>query len=178
MRPKVWLLIFILLAISFVFYQFFFQLSPPGEKNQISKIPQIGHYYAPDFNLKDIEGNEVSLDSLAGNDLLLVFWTTWCKWCTKEKPFLKEFAISYGDKIKLIGINIQESKEVVKKHVEEFQLNFPTLLDETGKVAQDYNIRTHPTHVLINKDGKILAIRPGYADYHDFEELAKIILEE
>lgn len=179
MKNKPLILIFIVGLIGlgiFVFYQFYQQSPWIGEKNQISEIPNIGHYPAPDFILEDLEGNEVSLVSLKGNNLLLVFWTTWCSWCTKEKPILKEFVNNYQDKIKVIGINIQEPKELVGKHVEELELNFPTLLDETGKVAKDYNVRTHPSHFLIDKEGKIRAVRPGFATFEDLEKLAERIL--
>lgn len=178
MKLKIFFLIFIIAATGFIFYQ----VSPPfpqsEEKNQVSEIPNLGHYPAPNFGLKDVEDNEVSLSSLSGNNLLLVFWTTWCGWCTKEKPILKEFVNDYQDKIKVIGINIQEEKKVVKKHIEELQLNFPTLLDETGEVAKSYNVATHPSHFLIDKEGKIRAVRPGFASREDLEALIKILPEE
>ena len=178
MKLKIFFLIFIIAATGLIFYQFSPQSPQLEEKNQVSEIPKIGHYPALDFNLKDVDGNEISLSSLKGNNLLLVFWTTWCGWCTKEKPILKEFVNDYQSQIKVIGINIQEPKEVVKKHVEELQLNFPTLLDTTGEVAKSYNVFTHPSHFLVDKEGKIQATRPGFATREDLENLVKIILEE
>lgn len=179
---KIKLLILILIFIfglgTFAFYQFSLKSPQSREKSQASEIPNIGHYPASDFSLKDVEDNEVSLGSFSGNNLLLVFWTTWCSWCTKEKPILKEFVSDYQDKIKVIGINIQEEKEVVKKHVEELQLNFPTLLDKTGEVSKSYNVITHPSHFLIDKEGKIRAVRPGFASREDLEALVKILPEE
>jgi peroxiredoxin len=178
MRIKLVVLIFILGLGILALYQFSLQPPRSGEKSQVSEIPNIGHYPAPVFSLKDVEDNEVNLGSFSGNNLLLVFWTTWCGWCTKEKPILKEFVNDYQDKIKVIGINIQEEKEVVKKHVEELQLNFPTLLDKTGEVSKSYNITTHPSHFLIDKEGKIRAVRPGFASREDLEALVKILPEE
>ncbi|WP_277568290.1 redoxin domain-containing protein [Cohnella ginsengisoli] len=39
---------------------------------------------APDFTLKDLDGNAVSLRDLRGKAVYLNFWTTWCKWCKKR----------------------------------------------------------------------------------------------
>lgn len=34
---------------------------------------------APKFNLKDLQGNDISLDGLKGKKVVIVdFWATWC----------------------------------------------------------------------------------------------------
>ena len=45
---------------------------------------------APDFTLKDLQGNDLSLSSLRGKYVVLDFWGSWCGWCIKGIPDMKE----------------------------------------------------------------------------------------
>src|SRR6516164_6062737 len=43
-----------------------------------------GRKVAPDFDLKDQDGNEVRLSGLKGKVVLVNFWATWCEGCQVE----------------------------------------------------------------------------------------------
>lgn len=133
--------------------------------------------YAPNFSSKDTEGNEISLSSLRGNNILLVFWATWCGYCKKELPDLKNFVEKYREKIIVLTIVNQESPEVVREYAEQEKLNFPILIDNTGQIWNAYLVRGTPSHFLIDKEGKILASWPGYASKENLEVLATMIQE-
>jgi thioredoxin-like negative regulator of GroEL len=45
---------------------------------------------APDFTLKDLEGNDVSINNFRGKKVFLTFWATWCPYCKKQMPILQE----------------------------------------------------------------------------------------
>ncbi len=124
--------------------------------DQGGKLLTIGDK-APDFSISDMNGNQVTLsDFLKDNkEVILAFWTTWCPECRKEMPILNEFAKKHRDKVEIVGINLKESKEVVKSFVEPRGIGFKILLDTKGKVARLYNVYSIPTSVLINKEGLI-----------------------
>ena len=46
---------------------------------------------APDFTLKDLQGNDLSLSSLRGKYVVLDFWGSWCGWCIKGIPDMKKY---------------------------------------------------------------------------------------
>jgi len=48
---------------------------------------------APDFSLKDLDGNTVKLSDYRGKIVFLNFWASWCGPCTSEMP---EFEKSTG----------------------------------------------------------------------------------
>ena len=44
----------------------------------------------PELGLKDLQGNVLELKSLRGKYVVLDFWGSWCTWCIKGFPKLKE----------------------------------------------------------------------------------------
>jgi len=119
--------------------------------------PQIGRL-APEFSLEDVNGQTIALKSvLAKNKVTIVnFWATWCPPCRAEIPELIEFVRKYrSEKVALLAVNIQEDPKTVKAFAENAGINFPILLDQSGKVAQDYRIYAIPTTFVIDGSGII-----------------------
>ena len=114
---------------------------------------------APDFVLEDLKGNQVMLSDYKGKAVLLVFTATWCPYCRKEIPHLKEIYSKYKAKgLEIIYIDIQESREKVSSFMAKHNIPFKTLLDKDGKVAYLFGVRGVPTKFLIGKDGTILCM--------------------
>ena len=53
----------------------------------------------------------------------------------------------------ILAIDIQESKQKVKKYVQANGVPFPVLLDRDGQTARAYSVRGTPAHFLIDKKG-------------------------
>lgn len=141
-----------------------------GEQ-ELNQTPQIGSP-APNFILENLEGDEVSLSDFAGKNVLLVFWATYCGYCEKERPDLNRFTEEQEGKIKVLAIS-SEPKETLKKYVQEKEINFNLLWDSEGKTQIKYLALGTPNHFLIDKQGKIVAARPGYASYQELLRLTE-----
>jgi len=119
---------------------------------------------APDFQLKDLDGRDLTLMELRGRPVLLNFWATWCGPCKAEMPLIQAIyedeAWSERDLV-ILAIDIGEPVETVEKFIQENGLSFPILLDDTMEVAKAYNIRAIPTTFLINENGIIANITVG-----------------
>lgn len=78
-----------------------------------AKGPQIDSL-APDFVSKDLNGNKVSLSDFRGQKpVLLVFWATWCGFCTRELPDLKTFTRKHQNDIQVIVVSSGEPKDTL-----------------------------------------------------------------
>jgi len=115
---------------------------------------------APDFSLKTIDGEDVSLNSYRDKKVVhLVFWATWCPSCLMEIPKLKKLHEAIGDKpyeIVSIDVGVNDSVKKVRQVQERYQLSYKMLFDEAGDVSRQYGIMGVPTHFIINKEGVII----------------------
>lgn len=66
---------------------------------------------APDFTLKDIQGNDFSLSSAKGKYVILDFWGSWCGWCIKGLPDMKKAYRKYKHKVVFVGIDCNDTEE-------------------------------------------------------------------
>ncbi len=108
---------------------------------------------APSFKLEAVDGQVVKLTDLKGQFVVLNFWSTWCVPCIKEMPEFQKAHESLKPKVKVIGINLAESKEKIGEFIKAHHLSFPILLDEYGNVSQEYKVIHLPVTFFITPDG-------------------------
>ncbi len=126
---------------------------------------------APDFELKDLEGNQVTLRDFRGSPVMINFWATWCAPCRYEMPFIQAVFESWQSKggLVILAINRGESLSPVQDYLQSEGYTFPVLLDGDEKVNRAYNISGIPTTVFIDEEGVIKARHAG--PFNNAEEL-------
>lgn len=132
---------------------------------------------APAFTLKDIAGKDVSLSDFRGKWIVLDFWGSWCGWCIKGFPALKDAYKEYGDKIVVIGIDNGDTDQAWRDAVKRYELPWINLYNpkETGQpLLESYGVSGFPTKVIINPQGKIADITVG-EDPAFFTKLATLV---
>lgn len=122
---------------------------------------------APDFTLKDLSGNTVSLRELRGKVVFLNFWATWCPPCRLEMPAMEQLHKEFSDQgLVVLAVNFRESQDDVRSFLKQHGLTFTTLLDEQERAFGLYRAWSLPTTYLINKNGEIVGKVIGYRDWH------------
>ena len=78
----------------------------------------------------------------------------------------------------LLTVDVQEKAEKVRRFAKSNGLDFPILLDTKGEVSKIYAVRAHPIAFLINADGNLLGVAPGYRkwDRKEMKELIRSLL--
>lgn len=134
-----------------------------------------GKITAPGFTLPDLEGKKVSLSDFKGKWVVLDFWGSWCGWCIKGFPALKEAYKKYGDKLVVIGIDCNESEAEWREGVKKHELPWINLYNgHDQKLYEEYNITGFPTKAIINPEGKLVNLTTG-EDPAFFTSLANFI---
>lgn len=120
-----------------------------------SRPPVVGTP-APDFELPDLKGEQVSLSEHRGRIVLLNFWATWCKPCVKEMPAMQEVYEDLRDQgFVVLAINELEDEGRVRRHIADHGHTFPVLLDDDNRVANMYGVRGLPVSVFVDQSGRV-----------------------
>ena len=118
---------------------------------------------APSFALTSLEGPEYDLVADIGQKpIWITFWATWCAPCRAEAPDLEAATRQLvGTDVVHLAVSLGESESVVRDYIESGGYTWRTLLDPDRQAGSAYAVRAFPTHVFIDRDGTLVAIRPG-----------------
>ncbi|MFW6361581.1 MAG: peroxiredoxin family protein [Spirochaetota bacterium] len=125
---------------------------------------------APDFTVKTLEGQTVSLSDYKGKVVLLNLWATWCPPCREEMPSMQ----SLYDDLNNRGFTIlavaapnppRETREKIENFVSDGGYSFPVLIDSEYEVNGAYGTGSIPTSWVVDTDGKLVARLVGATDW-------------
>lgn len=140
----------------------------------------------PNFKLKELSGNEISLTQLLGKPTLINFWAIWCGPCIAEMPQLSKLKEKYKDKVNFISITENSSaNDNLKDFLKDKDFNFEVL--ESAEVyKKELKIGSIPKNLFLDKNGVLRYIQGNYpigndlttADIDDKDNYFIKIIEE
>lgn len=130
-----------------------------------------------DWGLPELNNdNIINPSKLKGKVILLEFWFKGCGGCILAIPDLNKIKTRFEkDEFKIYGIEYLDNypKEVLQKYIKDQNIQFPNLYK--GKtVASNYGIRSAPTFMIIDKNGRIIDIKFGFSR-ETMDEIVEII---
>lgn len=128
---------------------------------------------APTFSLPDRQRKVVSSTDFKGKYVVLEFWGTWCGYCIKDIPAMKEYHARYKSKVEFIGIAFRDSEKRWMEALAKHEMNWVNLLSPDEKLATTYGIEGYPTKIIVNPEGVIVGKYLGEATdfYRKLDEL-------
>jgi thioredoxin 1 len=84
---------------------------------------------------------------------IIDFWAEWCAPCRQISPIIKEIAAEYGDRVKIVKMDI----------------------DSSPNTPGQYGVRAIPT-ILAFKDGQVVQQIQGARPKGDFEAMVKNLI--
>ena len=138
---------------------------------------------APQFTLKNLKGEDVSLSDLKGKTIILDFWATWCGPCRASFPGMKKAVEKYSenDNVKFFFVDTWERVKNKKQNAADFisKNNYPfnVLMDEDNQVITKYGVSGIPTKFIIDGEGNIRFKSIGFEGSDDrlVEEISTVI---
>ena len=119
---------------------------------------------APDFEMKDLSGNKVTLDQFIGKKIVILeFWATWCGPCRMTMAAVHNVREKFRNKaVEVLSVDQSEDRERVKGFVEKNGLKLWVLLDSDSSVSRLYGVMGIPTLFVIDKTGVVRARVVGF----------------
>ena len=132
-----------------------------SQQQKTAAMPEIGKM-APEINLQDINGKNISLSSLRGKYVLLDFWASWCNPCRMENPNVVAAYSKYKDKnFTVFSVSLDSDKDKWQKAIAQDGLSWSAHVSDLkgweSVAAKTYRIESIPSNFLIDASGKIIA---------------------
>lgn len=150
--------------------------APETEETSVAVESQAAADDAPDFTLNDINGKPLALSSLRGKYVVLDFWGSWCIWCIRGIPAMKEYYQKYAGKFEILGIDCNDPEDKWKAAVAEHELPWLHVYNpKESNLLETYGIQGFPTKIIISPEGKIVKTVVGESPefYTALDELFK-----
>lgn len=148
----------------------------PAPRHSNIKVAEWVSKPAPDFQVKDLNGEDLSLGKYKGQIVLLDFWATWCPPCINEIPKLKKVYEKYKDqKFQIIGVSLDRTMPPLAAYVQDEELAWVHYWDENREVRNQYGVTAIPTAFLIDGEG---IIRKASLGGFDVESAVAELLKE
>jgi cytochrome c biogenesis protein CcmG/thiol:disulfide interchange protein DsbE len=98
--------------------------------------------------------------------VVLNIWASWCDPCRAESPLLERWhkRISARGEGMVLGVDVLDVTSDARAFVREYGLSYPQLHDKDDSVRSDYGASGVPETVVIDRRGRIAAIRRGPVD--------------
>ena len=115
----------------------------------------------PDFAVKDLSGNPLSVGGLKGKVVLIDFWATWCGPCRAELPNVIAAYQKYHPKgFEVIGVSLDSDRDKLDAFLKKTDgMVWAQYFDGKGwqnELAGKYGVESIPFTVLVGPDGKII----------------------
>jgi thiol-disulfide isomerase/thioredoxin len=131
---------------------------------------------APVVAMKDLSGNDVSLQQYKGKVVLVNFWATWCEPCKSEIPILIDLQQKYGSRgFSVLGLSMDEDgikavqpfldKERFDVSGQKEAIDYPIVFANDSIAEKFGGIVGLPTSLLFSRDGKGVKKIVGPIDY-------------
>ncbi|HVR42024.1 MAG TPA: redoxin domain-containing protein [Thermoanaerobaculia bacterium] len=118
-----------------------------------------------EFKLTEVgSGQPIDLASMRGRPLVINFWATWCLPCYAEHGVLVRGARRMGSDVQFLGVVFDDEESRILRFLDQNGREYPTLVDEAGKVAIAYGVYGVPETFFVDAAGTIVAKHEGPLD--------------
>jgi cytochrome c biogenesis protein CcmG, thiol:disulfide interchange protein DsbE len=120
-----------------------------------------------------------SIADYEGKVVLVNVWASWCAPCRDELPLIQKahkMLSARGGTV--LGIDVKENSGAALDAVEEFGLTFPNLRDRDGSYVREWGQTGYPENYVIDRQGKVAAVRRFPVTQKWLDETLPPLLEE
>lgn len=119
----------------------------------------------PNFKFIDLDGKEITAQSVAGKVVVFDFWATWCKPCRESMPSLQEVYEKYKDNkdVAFFAVSVDEAQvnnKAISELLNEMKVSIPACRD-SEKTASAFKFTGIPSRFIIDKNSVVQDYEAG-----------------
>jgi peroxiredoxin len=170
-----------LITLTFITLTSFAQISAIPDKEipeDYGYIVEIGQQM-PVVSMELTDGTKVTSADLKGKVVMLQFTASWCSVCRKEMPHIESQIWQKhknNDDFVLIGVDMDEPLDKVKKFKKDIKVTYPLALDPGAEIFYTFAAKGAGVtrNVIVDKSGKIVYMTRLYKE-DEFNEMVDVI---
>ena len=101
--------------------------------------------------------------------VVLNFWASWCYPCNQEAPTLQAAAKRYGDRVVVLGVDVNDPTSDARKFARKFKLTYPLVHDNHNITSPKYGLTGLPETFFIDRSGTVVEHVPGEVKAPDIQ---------
>lgn len=123
-----------------------------------------------EFALPDLDGRRIDARSLRGKVVLVDVWATWCEPCARSFPVYAELVRRHrADGFEVVAVSVDERVEDVRTWLEGKDFPFIVVHDPEGTLPERMGLKTMPSAVVLDRDGRVVGAHAGFRDGDEAE---------
>jgi cytochrome c biogenesis protein CcmG/thiol:disulfide interchange protein DsbE len=116
----------------------------------------------------------LDLAQYRGKVVLVDFWASWCEPCRHSFPWLNEMQTKYGDRLFIIGVNVDPERADANRFLAKVPAHFQVIYDPAGKFAAKYDLIGMPSSYLFDTSGTLVDTHIGFSKALTAEREARL----
>ena len=119
----------------------------------------------PTASVTGTDANAVPLVDGKARATYIDFWASWCGPCRHSFPWMNRMQQKFGAQgLRIVAINLDAKRADAKDFLAQVPANFDLAYDSHGEAARKFGLATMPSSVLVDADGKVIAVHQGFRD--------------
>jgi thiol-disulfide isomerase/thioredoxin len=160
-------------------------------ESAVGRAKLLGRFAPPIKGIKYIDTPKLDIEALKGKVILLDFFAHWCGPCVESFPALNSLKKKYEARgLVIVGVtrfygfygeqkNLTEQQELgLLRSLKAERKAKPAFVISTEASLADYGVVGYPTIALIDRDGKVRAVRLGVEVGGAIEGIIQSLLAE
>lgn len=131
-----------------------------------TRLAELSTRKLPHFSGPSLAGGTLDINQYKGKVFLIDFWGSWCIWCRKGHPHLKEVYEKFKPKgFEIIGVGVEFDKDrtvgerKLREAIAKDGITWPQIFnvnDGDNDLRKIFSIYAYPTKILVDQSGNIV----------------------
>lgn len=127
--------------------------------NQYASYERFLNKELPNLNFTDLDDKKYDNNTIKNKFIVVKYWFIGCKPCIEEMPNLNNLVKQYENRKDIVFLSFAlDGAEKLKSFLNKTQFDYSIIPDSKNYVMDTLKINVFPTHMILNKDGFVIAV--------------------